>query len=883
MYCQLSFTEGAFGRLLKYRIAEMFQPPTVSAPFPDNIDSWLDGIIVTGVQFSQLANDRPVLVNIPLNTDLVVPNPAVVTVSAAAVAADFAADLFFVRAQDVRTAGLGQPPPHVRSIPHGFIRVLVRAEADVFGRAVLYLELDTSLLGGLGLPPQVEGAIKKATSKRLVLDIAEQLKDILPGGNSRVLNAGVTRGGNGAVTLRFEFADSEAAQIVDKRAAEWQSFYSPGFQANLANGDWSADLDGDAVAKGLADAVNTKIKNESSLQFTTNTRYSYSGDEIPNIAMHKDGVVVAACGGYPLHFTVNMHVDFRVPSDNLLRTSFGLDVSQSAADLARCFLTLTFDPSAAVITAADHGQLGAGLAVMGASFVFPIKGLAVLSVLSLVAAGFDNTLVQGVVADRLSEVPKVIPLGDGAYAYEQSVVSRNDFTKDWMVLKRCTGSGNRLLLSGALNVPDAVLPRLTAKDLEGFSNFVLRDRCEPGKGQESNGSVTLSLRPGYGANLSSVQPVRVPTISVKYGLQPNGSQIAFQVVDDKLGVYHDPATEYTQVYIPGVPCIAEVKLTNSTLRKAAYKDFRDNPYDLRVRVFTNGGVREYLFKAPPKFQEFVESPEQTLQRISRCKALSSSLVLRKYLEKIWLGRPPETGAQGSQHWEVQVRGLDAGRRVTVWNQDSGAELVRAFADHRGNLNISLVLGSGEQARSILMGLDDQPFPKGGRLTQIEAIEIPPDHAPVVRMAIRQTVLTAIDHIDFDEPVESLNLTDNESGSLLMVRTSSGKQLAYRLAAVHVGGQAVAVPVTGEDAGEAAAVDGLVAWRGNLRRFLLLSRRPGRTEVLGEYSARSSYDLAGERSDLFAQVSEDGRRVVLFRKSVPLQFGTMEWDEPAYRG
>ena len=46
-------------------------------------------------------------------------------------------------------------------------------------------------------------------------------------------------------------------------------------------------------------------------------------------------------------------------------------------------------------------------------------------------------------------------------------------------------------------------------------------------------------------------------------------------------------------------------------------------------------------------------------------------------------------------------------------------------------------------------------------------------------------------------------------------------------------------------------------------------------------ARSLYDLAAGRSDLFVQASGDGSRVVLFQKGVPVQFGTSEWDDPPY--
>ena len=877
MYCQLSFSGESFERLIKYRIADSFQPLIVTVPFPKNTNSWLDGMIVTQVLFNQIGNDRLVKVNELQPNGTVAPNQAGISFNAAAVSADIAADLFFVRDQDVASAGLSQPPAQTQSIPIGFIRYFARIDVDANGIAQLKLEPDLDLLKNLGLPPQVAALIAKAATKTIPIDIGKELKDIFPAGNIKVVNAGITRDDAGSIILRFEFSGSE--QSANDRAADWQSFFFPTFVANLANGDWSVDLDGDAVAAALALAVNPQIKNESPIQFSGNIRSGYIGDATPRVVLTKTGLVVNACAGFPIHFALFLNLDLSTPSDNLLRGTLSLDITKSASDVALCLGDILLDPSAVVITAADHGQLGAGLGALASDFLFPIKGLAVLGVVSLLFAGYDTVLVNGVVADRLRKQPKVTKLPDGGFAFDQILDSRNDLTKDWLVLKQCTGSGNRLLLSGLLNVPDVVLPRLTAAGLEGFSNFTLVDRCDPGKGQEAAGSLSLSLAPGYGASLAAAQPVRRPTISLKYGVQPNGTTLRYQVLKDSLGIYQDPASEYTQIYAP-IPGLVEVKLTSSTLRKAAFQSFIDNPYALRLRFFTNGGVREYEFAKPQKFRQFVETPAQAFQRISRCKALSTSLVLKGYLERLWLGRPPEVGSVVSQHWEVQVRGLAPGRMLTVWNQDSGAELVKAFTDHRGSVNISLVLGPNESARSILMGLDDRPFLPADRLMQISPIETPQDHSPAMRLAVRQTVLTEIDHLEFDEPVDSLHLVDHSSGSLLTVHTASGKQFARGLSSSYVAGQVTYAPVSGAHVTESAAVgEGVATWRGNHRQFLLLSKRPGRTDVLGEYSARSSYDLAGERSDLFAQVSDNGRRVVLFQKGVPVQFGTSEWEDP----
>src|SRR5262249_32869791 len=159
-----------------------------------------------------------------------------------------------------------------------------------------------------------------------------------------------------------------------------------------------------------------------------------------------------------------------------------------------------------------------------------------------------------------------------------------------------------------------------------------------------------------------------------------------------------------------------------------------------------------------------------------------------------------------------VRGLDAGRRLTVWNQDSGVELVNAFADHNGNLSISLILGPNESARSILMGLDDMPFLPVGRLPQISPIETRQSPVPEVRAVIRQTALKEIDHLDLDEPVEALQLADHGSGSLLTIHVADGKQFVRGLPFPCVAGQATYPTASAAQVkGSAVVGDGLVTW------------------------------------------------------------------------
>jgi len=204
--------------------------------------------------------------------------------------------------------------------------------------------------------------------------------------------------------------------------------------------------------------------------------------------------------------------------------------------------------------------------------------------------------------------------------------------------------------------------------------------------------------------------------------------------------------------------------------------------------------------------------------------------------------------------------------------------VQAFADQSSRVDVSLVLRSNELAGSLLMGLDDKPFLPAGHLRRLSITSAPEAPVAAVEVAMRQTMLTEIDHLEFDDPIEALHLAD-----ALVVRTVHGRQFARSIPSPYSAGLATPTFAYGVAMAEDDATRrGLVAWRGTHRQFTLLSRRSGQTDVIADYSARSSYDLAMGRDDLFAQVSSDGRRVTLFQKGLPLQFGTHDWeDAPDY--
>jgi hypothetical protein len=884
MYCQMAFTGAAFERLIQYRIADAFRPLSTTVPFPPNTNSWLDGVLVTSVSFSQIANERFVPINELQASGLVTPNSNNYGFYAGALSMNLTSQIFFARDVDVASAGMGQPAVFTQGIPGALLNIIVRINVGSDGIPVVQMNLDPAPLAGIGLPPSVLAGIVAAGTVTYPFDIGDQLKDIFPPGNSKVLNAGITVDNHGSIVLRFEFP-GEVWESAIAHADHWQNFFSAGFVAELGGSDWCMDLDGGAVASGLAKKVDPNLKSKHPVEFDGVPASSgYIDDATPRAVVTKHGRVVNACAGNDVEFDAFVNVDFTVPSDNLLRGRISFDFTKNGWDVARCFGITILNPLSIFITAVDNNEFGIGLGELALSFVFPTKPVIALVVLGLLIAGVDQAAAQQIIADRLKDVPILTKLSDGSFAVDKALTVKNQLTRDWLVLRHCIGSGGRMLLSGDLRVPDAVLPRLTASDLTGFSKWHLADKCEPGKGQNSTGSVQLTLAPGYGANTAAHQPVTRPTIPLKWGVRPtDGGDLIFQVLNDPLGIYEDPASEYSEVYVPGIPGLVEVKLESFTVRKPGLTGFAGAPYPLRLRFFTNGGVREYQFDAPPALQDYAESVAQAAARISSCKALSASLVLRKYLEIIWLGNPPtDVGGNVAQQWDVHVYGLAAGRTVSVWNGESGRVLVGAFADRTNRVDVSLLLHGQDRTGKLLMGLDDGRFLNSAEVRKLGSAEIHPDNSPAVELAIRQSELTEVDHLEFDHPVESLQLVQTGvkgqyKQSALTVRTRGGAEFALAIPAPY--GQGLAAPLSSSGLG-VPSLDSVrsaqVFWRGKERQFVVLSHASGRTEILTEYNVPSTYDLATGRDDLLARVSEDGHRVTLYQRSVPILLGAKQW-------
>jgi hypothetical protein len=102
MYCQISFSAESFERLIKYRIADSFRPLAAPVNYPANAKSWLDGMIVTHIDFNRVDNDRVVVINEMNGAGSIGPNAGNFAFNAGAIAMELAADIFFARSRNSR-------------------------------------------------------------------------------------------------------------------------------------------------------------------------------------------------------------------------------------------------------------------------------------------------------------------------------------------------------------------------------------------------------------------------------------------------------------------------------------------------------------------------------------------------------------------------------------------------------------------------------------------------------------------------------------------------------------------------------------------------------------------------------------------------------------
>ncbi|WP_142685416.1 hypothetical protein [Chitinophaga polysaccharea] len=739
MYVDLAFSAEAFKRLIRYRMTDQFRPLTTPMGYPQGTSSWLDRLLVFDPVFTQLT-EAPVILNEVSAIGSLRPIPNDYSYAATAVAIDVPMTIYYATTQDVAGAGLADPAVGQIPIPAGVIRIILRSLIGEDELPHLQMQLDTTRLSSLPLPPAVIASLSTAATLDTAFDLAGTLGNLFPPYSRRVLNTVITLDSTGNILMRFEFT-SRITRSVVTRWQEWQSFVQHLPSARLGGADWCIDVEGAEVAAGMAQIVDPLMEAEPPISFSPGIDWSFGDGKPPKIFVKKAGMIENACAGNDIRFDGFVNIEISVPPEgNRIRGSLSFDMNKNDWDVAKCFGVLLINPLAVFITLFDIGQPGYGVALNA----LPTSPVIVFGGLILLMIGFDKTIAQNIINEQFAKQPAIQKLPDGNYAMEQDMTLGNPITMNWMLLTEIVGENGRMLMLGALRVPDPILPKLKAEDLVGFSDWQLVSRCEPGRGQSTSASLQLFLRGGYCASSELARP----TIPLRYGDR------TYDIVGDPLGVYQDPHTEYTQVYFPGIPGTLECKLTSGTLSKPAFADFASNPYPLRLRFYTNGGVREYEFPAPPVYKPYHESLAQAAERISKCKQLMNN----KFFSFKWLVDPPPYESVG-QRWQIHIRGLHQGRKARVFNQDTGTHLEEFTVSEFQRLDISVVLPPGQHASSLLIALDDMPFINADKMRELS--NNPNNTVSNVEVAIRQTNL---------HPISSDPAADQMTANLL-----SGKE------------------------------------------------------------------------------------------------------------
>jgi hypothetical protein len=153
----------------------------------------------------------------------------------------------------------------------------------------------------------------------------------------------------------------------------------------------------------------------------------------------------------------------------------------------------------------------------------------------------------------------------------------------------------------------------------------------------------------------------------------------------------------------------------------------------------------------------------------------------------------------------------------------------------------------------------------------------------LELAMRQTVLTEVDHIDFHHPVKTVQLVKTAGNGLrqqsaLLVRMRNGSESALALPNPYSSGSTTPVAPLGlREPTQNGDRTAQVFWRGKERHFAVMSHTSERTDILAEYTVPSTYEVDTGRDELFAQISTDGHRVTLYQRRMPVVFGTTPKD------
>lgn len=450
--------------------------------------------------------------------------------------------------------------------------------------------------------------------------------------------------------------------------------------------------------------------------------------------------------------------------------------------------------------------------------------------------------------------PPIVRTSMSTFYTDSSKAVTTTLTRDWLVLENVAGIGDRLVLRGRYTQPDLdTLPRLRATLTDSFDSWYKKDRCSSISKWVCDAALTLTLERSDGTNMTP------PIIPVRFAGDP------WRVVRDVDNAYQPPDAWVTWSGIPGIVDIA-LRKPRQTYEGPAVELEALMPKPMRIRFFTNYGVREFPVPPPPPVPILTptESEADLLKMINNCKQLSTVFDRIKAVQVAWLPKVQPVDAE-AQHWQLFVRGLGEGRRLRAWDVGTG-ELLADVLTRPELTELSIVAVRPKKVPVLQLTLDDTPVMKPATYFRKAAQRARLKAASETPVLIRQTPLSAVDTIELDSPASSLRAERDERRLTVVAYGADGLTLIdIDLLDPHHYHVRTDAPDDAEEFRSSRGRERHPCTRVERGVVVEPTGGPGDAKAPGRYYARPWFDRGDVAGAYFVRLSDDGRAVELFQR------------------
>lgn len=366
-------------------------------------------------------------------------------------------------------------------------------------------------------------------------------------GNMAVIGVGIAADQQGRLAVRFEYS-SAPNPIANYRG--WQTFFKGSFSPTAPGADWSMFVSKELIMQKIERLLKDNLKNVDSIILGGNPRLSW----LPAESFAQIGVEMPA--EYRTKLCPNIDIDIEVDislhlADNFLVIDGNIGLDKDLGDSVLCAVTwaapaLLFGPGfyGAVSAAFTSGIMNYEPGIGGSGGGCESTGDSTFSCKSPL-----EVMKLDLEPDILSS-----PYG----------ILHMDYMKSHK---------DGLILYGGFQLKNAFNASRRRLSGSGGLRYGIYGSCS-------------SLSMGYNGSLS---------------LDGIGRLCSMEIIGDSLGVYRvDEKT--ANVWLP----LSYPIVFNAPEDDGTYDKFFDNPYPLRLRVYTTAGAETFVLDPPPDRRQFDE-------------------------------------------------------------------------------------------------------------------------------------------------------------------------------------------------------------------------------------------------------------------------------------